>query len=102
MIVKKMNKPFLSLLFLLLCAAAISAQGEQNLFVVKRNTNSNRVYYETRIASDSLFDTRQPIHAYWIMWQKDPTGKTREELTLFEKEKAFGFRVKQNPARKFL
>jgi hypothetical protein len=100
-----MNKPFLSRLFLLLCVAALSAQSAQstqNLFVIERNTNSNRVYYEAKIAADSLLDARQPIHAYWIMWQKDPSGKTREELTLLEYEKAFGFRVKHNPARKFV
>ena len=90
------------MVFLLLHAGIVLAQSAQPLFVIERNTNSNRVYYEARIAADSLFDARQPIHAYWIMWEKDRSGKTREELTLLEREKGYGFRVKQNPGRKFV
>jgi hypothetical protein len=98
-----MNKSFLSLvLFLLVVAAQVPAQETRQLFTIEHNTNSNSVYYEARIAGDSLLDSRQPIHAYWVMWAKDPTGKTREELTLLEKEKAFGFTVKRSPVRKFV
>jgi hypothetical protein len=97
-----MNKMFLVTVFLFLHAGTVPAQCVKPLFVIERNTNSNRVYYEARISSDSLFDAREPIHAYWIMWQKDPAGKTHEELTLLESEKAFGFKVKKNPERKFL
>jgi hypothetical protein len=94
-----MNKVFLVTVFLL--TGIVCAQNAQPLFVIERNTNSNRVYYEARIAPDSLFEARQPIHAYWIMWEKDHSGKTREELTFIEREKGYGFRVKQNPGRKF-
>jgi hypothetical protein len=98
-----MNKSFLSLVvFLLVVAAQVPAQETRQLFTLEHNTNSNSVYYEARIAADSLLDGRQPIHAYWVMWAKDPTGKTREELTLLEKEKAFGFTVKRSPVRKFV
>jgi hypothetical protein len=98
-----MNKSFLSLVvFLLVVAAQVPAQETRQLFTIEHNTNSNSVYYEARIAADSLLDGRQPIHAYWVMWAKDPTGKTREELTLLEKEKAFGFTVKRSPVRKFV
>jgi hypothetical protein len=98
-----MNKSFLSLVvFLLVVAAQVPAQETRQLFTLEHNTNSNSVYYEARIAADSLLDSRQPIHAFWVMWAKDPTGKTREELTLLEKEKAFGFKVKRSPVRKFV
>ena len=99
---RHMNKLFLVAVFLFLHAGIVLAQSAKPLFVIERNTNSNRVYYEARVAPDSLFDARQPIHAYWVMWEKDPSGKTREELTLFEREKGFGFKVKKHPARKFV
>jgi hypothetical protein len=95
-----MNKTFLFILFLLLYISFVPAQSTKPLFMIERNKNSNRVYYEARIAPDSLFDARQPIHAFWVMWQKDPSGKTREELNLLEKEKGFGFKVKPTMARK--
>jgi hypothetical protein len=79
---------------------ACLAQTISPLFVIERNTNSNRVYYEAQIGSDGLFDARRPIHAYWVMWQKDPSGKTREELSLLEKEKGFGFKAKLDPTKK--
>lgn len=91
--------PLLSLAILLICAAAPFAQSSHLLFVLERNTNSNSVYYEARVGSDSLLDARQPIHAYWIMWEKDPTGKKHEELTFLENEKAFGVKLKQTPTR---
>jgi hypothetical protein len=97
-----MNKLFLLSFFLLLTSGVPRAQGSQQLFVMERNTNSNRVYYEAKITADSLLDSQNPIHAYWIMWSKDPSGKTREELNILEKEKGFGFKVQKNPSRKFL
>jgi len=94
-----MNKLFLWMAFLIFLAAGDFAQQGVPLFVIERNTNSNRVYYEARIGTDSLLDLKQPLRAYWIMWEKDPSGKTREELTLLEKEKAYGFKVKQGQSR---
>jgi Domain of unknown function (DUF4833) len=90
----------MALSILLVCAASLFAESPHLLFVLERNTNSNSVYYEARIGSDSLFDAKQPIHAYWIMWEKDRTGKTHEELTFLENEEAYGVKVKQSSARK--
>jgi Domain of unknown function (DUF4833) len=98
--VKTLKKPLVALTLLFIFAAAALAQSSHLLFVLERNTNSNSVYYEARIGSDSLFEAKQPIHAYWIMWEKDPTGKTHEELTFLENEKAYGVKVKLSPTRK--
>jgi hypothetical protein len=94
------NRLFILPLFLLLGGAGLFAQTSQLLFVLERNTNNNSVYYDARICPDSLLDARQPVHPYWILWEKDPTGKTREELTFLENEKAFGVRVKKSSTRK--
>jgi len=53
--------------------------------MMERNTNKNKVYYEVRLTKDSLIDSHKPVHAYWIMWEKDSGGAIREELNLIEK-----------------
>ncbi len=88
-------------LALFISSQIVSAQTSHQLFVMERSTNSNRLYYEANLGADSLLNEKQPIHAYWVMWQKDPTGKTREELSLLEKQKAFGFKTTLSPNRKF-
>jgi len=77
------------------------AQTSSQLFAVERSKNRNCLYYEANIDADSLLNEKQPLHAYWVMWQKDPSGKTREELSLLEKQKGFGFKTKLAPNRKF-
>jgi hypothetical protein len=78
-----------------------AAQSSQPLFVIEHSTNKNMVYYEARITKDSAIDARKPIHAYWIMWEKDPEGAIREELTIVEKKMAYGFKVIQDPGKKY-
>ena len=72
----------------------------QPLFVIEHSVNKNKLYYEVRITKDSVIDLHKPLHAYWIMWEKDPTGATREELTMVEKKMAYGFKVIQDPGKK--
>ncbi len=65
----------------------------QPLFIIERSKNANEVHYEARLTGEGVLDVRTPIHAYWINWEKDSTGKSREELNMFEKRMAFGFSV---------
>jgi hypothetical protein len=97
-----MSKLFLLAAFLVLSFQYVVAQNAKPLFSIERNTNANAVYYEAMVDADGLIDSSQPIHAYWVMWEKDPSGKTREELTILEKEKAFGYKVQKGPSRKFI
>jgi len=65
----------------------------QPLFVIERSKNANKVHYEARLTGESVLDVRKPVHAYWINWEKDSTGKDHEELNLVEKRMAFGFSI---------
>jgi hypothetical protein len=79
------------------CLIALTATGWTQtvapLFYIARSTNANKVYYEARLTEEGTLDTVQPIHAYWILWAKDSTGATREELNEIEKNLAFGFKI---------
>lgn len=66
----------------------------QPLFFIERSKNANTVHYEACLTEDSLLDVRQPVRAFWILWEKDSTGKSTEKLSFFEKRMAFGFSIK--------
>jgi hypothetical protein len=74
-------------------AQTASSQSANLLFTLERNKNVNKVYYEAKITKDGVLDLREPIHVYWIVWAKDSTGKTREELSLVEKNMVYGCKV---------
>ena len=95
-----MNKSCRAIIVLLLLKAASPAQSAQPLFVIEHSANKNKLYYEVRITKDSVIDMHNPLHAYWIMWEKDPSGATHEELTMVEKKMAYGFKVIQEPGKK--
>jgi Domain of unknown function (DUF4833) len=63
------------------------------LFLIERSKNKNEVHYVARLTGDGVLDTRTPVHAFWVDWEKDPTGNKCEELNLLEKRMAFGFSV---------
>jgi hypothetical protein len=87
---------FLALFFLFfveIIAGEAFAQTTQTLFTLGRNKNDNKVYYEARITNDGLLDAEEPVHAYWIDWAKDSTGKTVEELSLLERNMVYGCKV---------
>jgi hypothetical protein len=95
-----MKKAFLAGLFLLAVITAPFAQdNSQNLFEIGNSESKNVVYYEARVSPDGSFAIKNPIHAYWILWAKDSTGNTREELNLIEEKKAYGVRIQQSPKR---
>jgi hypothetical protein len=72
------------------------SQSTQPLFFLQRNANANKVYYEARIDTNGALDKREPVHVYWILWAKDSTGKTHEELNLLEKNMAYGLKLKRD------
>lgn len=77
-------------------AGLASAQTTQPIFTIKHSTNSNKICYEARITADGAIDQRRPVHGYWVLLARDSTGKTREELNLFEKNMAFGVKTRRD------
>ena len=96
-----MNKSFGTAIIFLFMQSMALAQFTQPLFVIEHSSNKNKLYYETRLTKDSTIDAHKPIHVYWIMWEKDPGGAIREELTLIEKRMAYGFKAIQDPGKKY-
>jgi hypothetical protein len=68
----------------------------QPLFFIERSKNANEVHYVARLTEKSVLDARKPVHAFWINWEKDSTGKNREDLNLIEKRMAYGFSVERS------
>lgn len=83
------------LLFLLLTSNAAFGTTifTQPLFCIERSKNSNEVHYVARLTKKGVLDVRKPVHAFWINWEKDSTGKCREGLNIVEKQMAYGFSV---------
>lgn len=75
---------------ILTCAAALCAGETRPLFTIERSLNRNVVHYEANLATDGALDAKAPVIAYWIMVEK---GGAREDLTMLEKAKAYGFKV---------
>jgi hypothetical protein len=84
-----------TLIALLALAALSLSQTTQPLFFIERSTNKNKVYYEARITREGAFDKQNPVHGYWILWAKDSSGQTREELNLVEKNMAYGLKIQR-------
>jgi hypothetical protein len=76
---------------LILAFAAVICAGETRpLFTIERSLNRNVVHYEASLAKDGVINPKEPVIAYWIMVEK---GGAREDLTMLEKAKAYGFKV---------
>ena len=88
-----LNLALLCTLLVVGSAGEIAAQSTANLFYIARTKNANKVYYEAKLNADGTFDQKEPVHAYWIMWAEDSTGKTREELSGLERRMAYGYTV---------
>lgn len=97
-----MNKSFRSIIFLLLIKTITTAQITQPLFFMEHSINKNKIYYELQLTKDGAIDSRKPIHAYWIMWEKDSTGKLREDMSGIEKKMAYGFKVGTDSSKKVI
>ena len=86
-----MRTSFLSVLGLAMVApasAASAGDAQIPLFVIERSLNSNVVHYDARLKNGKL-DPQQPVVAYWVMGEN---GR-RQELSLLEKLKAYGFSI---------
>ncbi len=75
-------------ILLLFIATEVCHAQSLPLFVIERSLNANVVHYDARLAPDGRLDPHQPLVAYWIMAAED--GR-RQELTLLEKLRAYGF-----------
>ena len=90
-----------TILAVLLAAASMGAtQTTQPLFHIERTMNANKLYYEARIGADGAIDASDPVKAYWIMWAKDPSGKTTEGMNLLERTKVYGYNIKPDASGK--
>jgi hypothetical protein len=84
----------MNLLLLSFLGGGAYAQSVQPLFHIERTKNANKLYYEANIKADGTIDREDPVRAYWIMWAKDPSGKTTESMNFIERTKVYGFNVK--------
>lgn len=83
-------------------AAAAAAQSTQPLFVIERTKNANKLYYQANVGADGALDAKEPVKAHWIMWAKDPSGRTTEGMNFIERTKVYGFNIKPDGAGRFL
>jgi len=88
-----LSHAFLSFFILTSNAALAATISTQPLFVIERSKNANEVHYVARLTEKGVLDVRKPVHAFWINWEKDSTGKCREGLNLVEQRIAYGFSV---------
>jgi hypothetical protein len=84
---------FLSFFLLTSSAAFAGTTATQPLFIIERSKNANEVHYVARLTEKGVLDVHKPVHAFWINWEKDSTGKCREGLNLVEQRMAYGFSV---------
>ena len=84
---------FLSFFLLTSSAAFAGTISTQPLFIIERSKNANEVHYVARLTEKGVLDVHKPVHAFWINWEKDSTGKCREALNLVEQRMAYGFSV---------
>jgi len=88
------------LAFVAILSSVSVAQTAKTLFFIERTLNANKLYYDAKLSAPGILDIKEPVQAYWIMWAKDPTGATREKMSLFEKSKAYGFDIKPDTVAK--
>jgi hypothetical protein len=73
---------------MLLLAPLLAAGETRPLFVIERSLNRNVLHYEANLDGEGRLDPERPVSAYWVMVEK---GGVREDLTMLEKAKAYGF-----------
>ncbi len=78
------------------------AQSVEPLFILERSKNANQVHYEARITREGLLDPVEPVHVFWINRVKDPSGNTREELTVIERNMVYGCKVNKKIDGKYV
>ena len=78
----------LSLVMAVTASATSAGDTQVPLFTIERSLNGNVVHYDARL-KDGKLDPQQPVVAYWVMGEDGH----RQELTLLEKLKAYGFTI---------
>ena len=58
-----------------------------HLFIVARSTNGNVVAYDANRRPNGEFSSSEPVVAYWLL---DGDESRREELTRFQRNRAYG------------
>ena len=96
-----MRRPLILAVAAFALAAAALAQTTQPLFVIERTKNANKLYYQAVVGADGALDPKEPVRANWIMWAKDPSGKTTEGMNFIERTKVYGFNIKPDGAGRF-
>jgi hypothetical protein len=86
-----MKVPALIVVFLAATIALAQAQATKPLFIIERSKNANVVHYDAQLTEGRKLNPKKPVIAYWIMLAED--GR-REPLSLIERQKAYGFRIK--------
>jgi hypothetical protein len=67
----------------------------KHLFIVARSKNANVVAYDANPSPSGGLVKTEPVRAYWLL---DGDEKRREELTGFERERAYGVEGKPGNA----
>ena len=76
----------------LICFLSLTAYAEctSTLFIIKKSSNKNVVYYDVNIAESGHLDADEPVRAYWRLLESD--GRI-EDLNFIEKKLAFGIKA---------
>src|SRR5580692_8965817 len=72
--------------------AAIPGLTTVPLFSISWNLTDNYVRYDAKL-KDGKLDPKEPVTAYWVMNQSDGH---REQLTLIERLKGYGFSIRRS------
>jgi hypothetical protein len=94
-----MKRLFMTLIACILLSGLSLAQTSQPLFHIERTMNANKLYYQAQIGPDGKIDSEEPVKAHWVMWAKDPSGKTTEGMNFIERTKVYGFNIKADSGK---
>jgi hypothetical protein len=72
--------------------------GQNGLFYLQRNKNTNTVVYDARLRKDGTIDPEEPIDAYWLGFEEN--GGKREDLSFFENMSVYGVDAEAIKGRK--
>jgi Domain of unknown function (DUF4833) len=84
-----------ALLLVSIGASGLPNDSYQPLFIIERSTNANVIHYDAKLGKDGVLDAKEPVVAYWIMLAGDGG---REELTMLERSRAYGFTIRRDSA----
>ena len=62
----------------------VKEQDPFTFFVISRTYNKNVVSITANLEEDKIINKTNPVNPYWIMYEKDISGKSMEALTIYE------------------